>query len=290
MFKALNEFSAMDFLDNFSKKKDYQMMLEKFLGKGLSERFYENSGVVSARVGSWILIPRKGDEYPVYVRCSKRVEGDRETLERMGVKVNKDAPKLLSGKIKSIKILEMFLDYLKTDAVSNSVMENHDQLALVRWIAAGLRIPEVRRLHGDASYLLSNMIAKYMLAASEYCVSEMAFRKFEEDSIDFEFEYFRKRFYGGNSNFIYEHPVPASVIRSRLLEGDSDEEAVRKTLEEAGVVTVLLRSEDSRLNSAGYRSKMPVGWVWGDNPFARYESVDIKISSKKLKVKGGIVR
>ena len=45
---------------------------------------------------------------------------------------------------------------------------NKDQTALLEWITAGLQISEVRSLHGDAAYLLNNMIAKYNLAASEY--------------------------------------------------------------------------------------------------------------------------
>ena len=51
-------------------------------------------------------------------------------------------------------------------------IENEDQIALRRWLTAGLRIPEVADLHGDAGYLLNNMIAKYTLAASAYAVSE----------------------------------------------------------------------------------------------------------------------
>jgi hypothetical protein len=54
---------------------------------------------------------------------------------------------------------------------------NADQLALLKWITAGLLITGVRKLDGDAGYLLNNMIAKYTLAASEYRISERALAK-----------------------------------------------------------------------------------------------------------------
>lgn len=56
--------------------------------------------------------------------------------------------------------------------------ENIDQAALRKWIEAGLAIPEVRELHGDAGYLLNNMIAKYTLASSFYAISESVVSQF----------------------------------------------------------------------------------------------------------------
>ena len=51
---------------------------------------------------------------------------------------------------------------------------NIDQKALVKWLTAGLQIEEVRALHGDSGYLLSNMIAKVTLAADKYFISTKA--------------------------------------------------------------------------------------------------------------------
>ena len=56
---------------------------------------------------------------------------------------------------------------------------NDDQVALLKWITAGVSIAGVRKLDGDAGYLLNNMIAKFILAASEYRISEKAFSKFQ---------------------------------------------------------------------------------------------------------------
>ena len=41
---------------------------------------------------------------------------------------------------------------------------NEDQFALAKWISSGLNINEVRNLKRDASYLLNNMIAKFISA------------------------------------------------------------------------------------------------------------------------------
>ena len=65
-----------------------------------------------------------------------------------------------------------------------STSEYIDQLALRKWITAGLQINEVRELNGDAGYLLSNMIAKYTLASSSYRLSAEAFTWFDFRGID----------------------------------------------------------------------------------------------------------
>jgi hypothetical protein len=64
------------------------------------------------------------------------------------------------------------------EALAVNANENIDQAALRKWIEAGLAIPEVRELHGDAGYLLNNMIAKYTLASSFYAISESVVSQF----------------------------------------------------------------------------------------------------------------
>ena len=45
---------------------------------------------------------------------------------------------------------------------------------------------------------------------------------------------------------------------------------------------VLLNSDDDeKLNKAGLRSKMPEGWKFGDDPFARYVKGGIDLNSLK---------
>lgn len=168
--------------------------------------------------------------------------------------------------------------------------ENDDQIALRRWITSGLQIPEVRNLNGDAGYLFSNMIAKYTLAASAYRISSLALRWFRSNNVDLSVEYARSRFYGKGSPLMYEHSIPASVIRGLLLKADSREEIVRDILSQSGCVVVVMRSEDEALSAHGLARKMPDSWRFGGNPFARYEMAGIELSNTFLKVKGKIQR
>lgn len=168
--------------------------------------------------------------------------------------------------------------------------ENEDQRALRLWITAGLSIPEVTDLKGDAGYLLNNMIAKYTLAADQYAVSDAAKRRLRKEGVNLKSTHIRRRFYGRERPYMYEHPVPAKVVRTALLKSNRTETAVAKILKQTGKVTLLLRKENKKLKDARLRSAMPAGWKIGDDPKARYKEVGIRISKSILKVSGAIVR
>jgi hypothetical protein len=151
-------------------------------------------------------------------------------------------------------------------------VENEDQVTLRRWLTAGLHIPEVATLHGDAGYLLNNTIAKYTLAASGYAVSESAERLLLQQGVDFERTYPRRAFYGkrgGRNPFIYEHAVPAGVLRAELLGARGDDERVLEILMGVGPVAVVLRAEDERLRAARLGSQ-------GDDVVHSNLAVDLK--------------
>lgn len=168
--------------------------------------------------------------------------------------------------------------------------ENVDQVALRKWITAGLLISEVRGLNGDAGYLLSNMIAKYTLASSRYRLSCEALSWFESRGIDLSIEYARSKYYGKNSAVMYEHSIPSSVVRSVLLAQDPSESSVKSVLSSAGEVVVVMRSEDEKLGAIGLAKKMPIDWKYGDDPHARYAEAGIELSQSFLLVKGKIKR
>ena len=170
------------------------------------------------------------------------------------------------------------------------MQENVDQMALRKWIEYGLSIPEVRELKGDAGYLLNNMIAKYTLSASQYLISEFALKELKSQGIDLSLSYTRRTFYGKQSGFIYEHAIPATIVRNHLLSQPHHLTDVKSILSQAGQVAILLRSEDKEIRDKGFSSKMPEGWYYGDDPLARYNEVGIQLSSMKLKVKGAICR
>ncbi len=168
--------------------------------------------------------------------------------------------------------------------------ENADQRALRLWITAGLQIPEVVALRGDAGYLLNNMIAKYTLATSSYHISAFALEEFRLRHVDLAETYARSRFYGKGMPFKYEHLIPAGIVRDRLLQSDRSTRTIRHVLVNSGFVAVLLRTEDQRLSKAGLNRKMPQGWKWGDDPLERYRAVGIELSDQMLMVKGAIMR
>jgi len=168
--------------------------------------------------------------------------------------------------------------------------ENVDQVALRKWITAGLLISEVRGLNGDAGYLLSNMIAKYTLASSRYRLSSVALSWFDSRQIDLSKEYARSKYYGKNSAVMYEHSIPSSVVRSVLLAQDPSESSVKSVFDSAGEVVVVMRSEDERLRAIGLARKMPDGWQYGEDPHARYAEAGIELSQSFLLVKGKIKR
>ncbi len=167
---------------------------------------------------------------------------------------------------------------------------NPDQRALVRWLVAGLQIDEVRNLHGDAGFLLSNMIAKFSLAASTYRLSIGAVRELTKQQCDLSDTHRRSRFYGKKSMFMYEHAVPCSLVRQKLLEVNPTLQSVMRTLNSAGPVVMVLRTEDQKLRENGLLRSMPLGWKWGDDPLARYRSSGIALSQRRLKVTGKIER
>jgi hypothetical protein len=76
---------------------------------------------------------------------------------------------------------------------------NVDQIALVKWILCGLKMPQVLALKGDAAYLLSNMIANFSLGAGTFALSVRAMRTLERKGVDFSQTYDRYAFYGKKS-------------------------------------------------------------------------------------------
>lgn len=168
--------------------------------------------------------------------------------------------------------------------------ENEHQRALRLWITAGLSIPEVINLKGDAGYLLNNMIAKYTLSADYYLISEAALRQLQREGVDIEKIHKRSEFYGKNSLYIYEHSIPSSIIRAELLKSDRAPASVENILQQTGHVAVLLRTENANLSHAKLQRRMPSGWKIGGDPFARYKEVGIGISKAVLKVDGPIMR
>lgn len=74
-----------------------------------------------------------------------------------------------------------------------------------------------------------------------------------------------------------EHVVPAKLQVQSLVElekrGASIEEIIQAAMPHFAIVT---HGEDEALRRAGLRDKMPEGWTWGDDVWARYRAAGLE--------------
>ena len=168
-------------------------------------------------------------------------------------------------------------------------MENDNQIALREWITQGLNIQEIRNFHGDSKYLLNNMIAKYTSFNDTYNISQKAYDFLCEKEVDLSKEYNRRKFYGKDKPYIYEHSIPSTVKRTELLKSNLSSGSIKNILQ-AGGVALILREEDQKLKDLNLNSQMPQGWNFNDDYKVRYDAADIILSKHILKVKGAVVR
>ena len=169
-------------------------------------------------------------------------------------------------------------------------MENIHQKSLRLWVTKGLSIDGIKNFKGDSKYLLNNMIAKYIAFKDEYMISKLALETLKKNKIDLNQSHTRNSLYGKDKPYIYEHAIPAKIVRDKILNSDCNEETIKRILHEAGEVCIILRTEDDKLKSCGLSSEMPDGWVWGSNPLKRYEIAKIDISNQYLKMTGNVKR
>ena len=77
----------------------------------------------------------------------------------------------------------------------------------------------------------------------------------------------------GKPALMWEHTTPNSVLCDKLLSCKNENEIIDELVSYSGVCWIT-REEDDMLNSAGYRSKRPGGWL------NCYKSVGIEIVTK----------
>ena len=169
-------------------------------------------------------------------------------------------------------------------------MENDGQLGLRKWIQAGLAIREVHDLNGDAGYIFNNMIAKYTLAAATYRVSVKAERVLRRSGVRLDRPVRRGAIYGKSKPTVFEHAVPATIVRTQLLDSSGSSAAIKQVLARAGPVAIILREEDALLNRMGLSQKMPEGWKWGDDVLDRYRRAGIVLTDRGVRMTGAIKR
>ena len=194
---------------------------------------------------------------------------------------NDKNPQLIKNQFINKNIL--LESFIKTNSFNNN------QIALLKWIKAGLDIDECINKFGDSGYLFSNMIAKFISSSDEYFISKNALIEMKSKNYDIDKTY-KRSFLASLPEFFLEHSVPVSLIREKLLSINSNIDEFFLIIKSMGPLVIILRSENKELDNAGLRSKMPTNWNWCDDKFARYKNVGIEISEKKLKVSGRLIR
>ena len=89
---------------------------------------------------------------------------------------------------------------------------------------------------------------------------------------------------------MYERTMPASLVRNQLLKVKPTRGEVEAILSTIGPLAMVLREEDDQLRINGLRSKMPLGWEWGDDALARYHAAGLPIAMHKISIEGAICR
>ena len=81
------------------------------------------------------------------------------------------------------------------------------------------------------------------------------------------------------SKYSWEHIVPAKVlideVKSLFASKKFTQKALSSIIDKYGTICIVTKSEDDKLTKNKLRSKMPIGWKFGDPAFSRYDSVEI---------------
>jgi hypothetical protein len=78
----------------------------------------------------------------------------------------------------------------------------------------------------------------------------------------------------------HEHVVPRNVITSYITAETLSVDELIAALDGYCLAAVITKAEDDQLSAAGLRDRMPKGWKWGDDPWARYKAAKIVVHTK----------
>jgi len=82
----------------------------------------------------------------------------------------------------------------------------------------------------------------------------------------------------GERKFTRDHYFPKKRLKKILYNMEyPDINSVRQIMEKYGEVCVITKQEDARLRKANLHNDMPSGWQIGDDAFARYQTVSIRV-------------
>ena len=162
---------------------------------------------------------------------------------------------------------------------------NRDQEMLLKSIHSIVNIDGLDLEYGDMKYLLPNMIGKYSnrgkIYLSDSVVNILTINGYP---INGDIRY-KNIFYGKNCKFykehrikfVADHVVPCSYILNLIMESDKGINTIGDILS-SNVVVMILKEEDDRLNSMGYRSMITEDFDLSNNIWGRYNKCGISVS------------
>ena len=72
-----------------------------------------------------------------------------------------------------------------------------------------------------------------------------------------------------------EHAIPVNVLFTFFWDAETPDDM--QAIIDAYAVAVVTKEEDERLNAAGLRETMPLGWWFGDDALARWNKANIEV-------------
>ncbi len=122
-------------------------------------------------------------------------------------------------------------------------------------------------------YGLLNYVAKFSLARDTYAITPSAKKLLLKERL-LTAKGLRRGVKSSKLGFTYEHPIPANVIANEIVAVRLSVERMRAVLVKSDIVTIVTAHENELLGGR-LKSRMPSGWCFADDPYARYVSAGI---------------
>lgn len=178
--------------------------------------------------------------------------------------------KSLEGRWEHVRrILDMYRDY-------NDIIGKSD----LTWLIKDALVGEIHFSEKAMDFLGGNMPSK--ISVRETCILEEiqevgSYRILCHNGI---LRGEGLAIYNKITGLIFEHVIPNRVYRDKLIDlynnNELDETRFEWLMSQIHACFIC-KEEDEALGEKCLSQKMPKGWQWGDNPFARYDACGIKV-------------
>lgn len=152
---------------------------------------------------------------------------------------------------------------------------------------------------GQMGYLNGNQTASYPNTQSYYLITKGAKKFLTDIGYDLSKPLTRNSLHSirdenGKKILTYEHMIPSKVITDKFREmyedtGNITIKEVQNILDMCKV-TIMLQTENTLINQAGYKSQMPKNCNIEKNPEIRYEMSGVELSNTNVRMYGAIKR